>query len=107
MDDLLNPLVAGDPSVHASFDADQHPVQPATVPVETDVQIDEVQPDETLEAAFGDEEVEVEVEDAPKVTASKKQGISHMAQPKLTASTKVNGFDIKDCWTELETPEHL
>ena len=78
------------------------------VPAETEMELD-VEADPTLEAAFADEEVEIpEEKPVASVTAKKKEGISHMAQPKLTtAAVKNEANELDMVWTDLSVPTHL
>lgn len=82
-------------------------VTPEVAPFETDLTVDEVKPDPTLEAIFAGEEVALPEEKPTEKTASKK-GISHMAQPKLNPNKDENEVKkLSMIWTDLAVPNNL
>lgn len=84
------------------------PEAPATS--EAELTITEVEPDPELQAAFGDEEIEVtedETTEAPAPAVTAKQGVRHLAQPKLTANAQPNQNELDLVWKDLETPANL
>lgn len=78
---------------------------------EAELQVVQVEPDPELVAAFADEPYEgapVEEETKASVTASKKTGIKHMPQPKLTASaSKSEEEELRSIFAGLATPDNL
>ena len=80
---------------------------------EAELQITQVEPDPELQAAFMDEPYDGPSvkEDEPKaaVTANKKTGISHLPQPKLTASATPTSEkeELAAIFAHLATPDVL